>query len=374
MNIIYPVDDNGMQVSLADKLNNSIFLAGPCPRKDYQDDWRFEAFKILEDLGFNGNVITPTNPNYNKLEADKALDIQTQWEYEAMHNATAVVFWIPRSEKHPARTTNIEFGEFHTHTNVFVGWPDYAIHNEYLDVRLKMAHRPRWDNLKDLLKITVNFVNPAVRDFVFKSVIPRQCNDKEATAIRCIEKTNDNVSNFNLNIKTHNIDDNEWLTDFKNIDKHIIDKFLEVKSNIIKLTSSVIPNLYNLLTQILKNANTISLLTKRGSANVLIVNKKFKEILNTTPFSTSNDSIKTGINNCPMFLKNENGELMLCNVIKIIEYEFNSDKPAAILTYLGGGKYDGGIVYVENTYHDKYMICNDIPGVDNYIITFIIDE
>ena len=35
---------------------NSIFLAGPCPRHNYEDDWRFEAFDILDELGFTKYV------------------------------------------------------------------------------------------------------------------------------------------------------------------------------------------------------------------------------------------------------------------------------------------------------------------------------
>lgn len=38
---------------LACGLNNSIFLAGPCPRTDYKNDWRYKAFEILERLGFD---------------------------------------------------------------------------------------------------------------------------------------------------------------------------------------------------------------------------------------------------------------------------------------------------------------------------------
>lgn len=44
MTIIHPTDDNGNMTQLQN-LHNSIFLAGPCPRVDFNDDWRFEAFK-----------------------------------------------------------------------------------------------------------------------------------------------------------------------------------------------------------------------------------------------------------------------------------------------------------------------------------------
>ena len=63
--IIKPVE-NGKFTSVRN-LRNSIFLAGPCPRVDYSDDWRYEAFDILNELGFNGTVITPTNDKFSNF-------------------------------------------------------------------------------------------------------------------------------------------------------------------------------------------------------------------------------------------------------------------------------------------------------------------
>ena len=74
MKVIRPVDENGKFTFSELYGKNTIFLAGPCPRKDYSDDWRFEAFEILEKLGFEGNVITPTNKNYWKMEVELGLD------------------------------------------------------------------------------------------------------------------------------------------------------------------------------------------------------------------------------------------------------------------------------------------------------------
>ena len=71
---IEPIEDGSSSLTKLSNLRNSIFLAGPCPRRDYSDDWRFEAFEILEKLGFEGNVITPTNKNYRKMEVELGLD------------------------------------------------------------------------------------------------------------------------------------------------------------------------------------------------------------------------------------------------------------------------------------------------------------
>ena len=119
MNIVQPFDTSSGRFNVLEDCCNSIFLAGPCPREDFSDDWRFEAFDILEKLGFSGKVLTPTNENYQRMLSDfgmdkgRAIASQTMWESAAMHLASAIVMWIPRSEEHPARTTNIEFGEWY---------------------------------------------------------------------------------------------------------------------------------------------------------------------------------------------------------------------------------------------------------------------
>ena len=158
MKILKPIS-NGRFTS-TDNLHNSIFLAGPCSRENYADDWRFEAFKILEELGFDGTVITPTNENYQTYlqnhDKDATLLQQTKWEYETMHKCSALVFWIPRSKKRPARTTNIEFGEWHDKDGVYIGWPVEAEHNEYLQKRaFDIARKPIYYDLRTMLSEVV---------------------------------------------------------------------------------------------------------------------------------------------------------------------------------------------------------------------------
>lgn len=160
--LIEPVADNADDLTVLENIHNAIFLAGPCPRHDYTDDWRFEAYNILDEIGFTGCVITPTNKNYNKMEEwfglghDEALRKQTAWERIAMHLASAIVFWIPRSANHPARTTNIEFGEWYKQNGIFVGWPDNAEHNDYLAIKLNEQHKNVYSSLKDTLRAAVN--------------------------------------------------------------------------------------------------------------------------------------------------------------------------------------------------------------------------
>jgi len=158
MEIRKPIVD-GKFTSLDDiKNKRSIFLAGPCPRIDFNNDWRFEAFKILEDLGFDGVVISPSNPdyqNYRKNDPD-TLRKQTEWEYKAMHDAQFVVFWIARDKTHPAFTTNIEFGEWFKEPNSVIGFPIDAPKNDYIKIRCDMINKKVFYDLKEMLTDTVN--------------------------------------------------------------------------------------------------------------------------------------------------------------------------------------------------------------------------
>lgn len=171
MKIIKMNPDMDVREQLATDMNNSIFLAGPCPRKDYSNDWRNEAFRILEELGFDGNVITPTNDRFQELRdnyGNDALVQQTRWEYEAMKKASAIVFWVDRhiDRGFPAFTTNIEFGDWYDREGTYFGFPEDADKNEYLKVRLDMVGKPYYTELKDVLKAAVDALNrPGQRFF-----------------------------------------------------------------------------------------------------------------------------------------------------------------------------------------------------------------
>ena len=158
MKIVTPFDPvTGKFTSLND-CNNAIFLAGPCPRKDFNDDWRFEAFDILEELEFDGVVLTPTNPYFLDMTmkfgmtSEQAREKQVAWERAAMHIASAIAFWVPRSSKFPALTTNYEFGEWYKKPHIFVGWPDDAEHCDYMRCKLAEQRKTPYRSLEDVLK------------------------------------------------------------------------------------------------------------------------------------------------------------------------------------------------------------------------------
>ena len=159
--IVEPFDANEGKFNSLHGCTNAIFLAGPCPRSNFNEDWRLDAFDILDEIGFTGTVLTPTNPNFKamaskfNMSTDESRQKQVAWERAAMHAASAIVFWIPRSEKFPARTTNYEFGEWYKKPNIFVGWPDDAIHNEYMACKLEEQGKKHYASLVDTLTAAV---------------------------------------------------------------------------------------------------------------------------------------------------------------------------------------------------------------------------
>lgn len=137
---ILPYIDGDNKFTPVVNMRSSIFLAGPCPRENYGEDWRFEAATILRRLGFKGNIISPTNDHYMEMRKNYGLEMlsqQTEWERRMMHTCSALVFWVPRSEKWPAFTTNVEYGEWYKKEGVFFGYPEGAIKNEYLELKLQ---------------------------------------------------------------------------------------------------------------------------------------------------------------------------------------------------------------------------------------------
>ena len=133
-----------------------IFLAGPSPRDDYSRDWRYEAFDLLEKYGFKGVVYSPTNVTFVKNDTEY-LKKQVAWEVGGMECADLVVFWIPRSEKDPGLTTNIELGTLLPGpTSMYeIGMPDDAIKNDYIKIRLDRKYKEWYNTLEDLIKKVV---------------------------------------------------------------------------------------------------------------------------------------------------------------------------------------------------------------------------
>ena len=127
--------------NIPNKIQKSIFLAGPSPRGMIKDEWRHEALLILSNYNYQGTVFIPIPKDLfygnRKLSEPHDYTDQLSWEVDCRKIADKIVFWIPRDIKNgfPGFTTNVEFGEDLNTGRVMYGRPDNADNIRYLDGR-----------------------------------------------------------------------------------------------------------------------------------------------------------------------------------------------------------------------------------------------
>lgn len=144
---------------IPDQLTKSIFLAGPTPRTDKVISWRKEALNILNELEYDGVVFVPEN---RKDKFDKKyLDEQIEWEHMCLKAADVIVFWIPRELREDfemiALTTNVEFGLFLNSEKLFIGSPNDAEKNTYLQ-KISQDKYEWHDSLTKLLDDALDYI------------------------------------------------------------------------------------------------------------------------------------------------------------------------------------------------------------------------
>lgn len=224
MNIIIPTDDEGNMTSL-DKLHNAVFLAGPCPREDYEksDLWRKEAYSIFEDIGFDGDILNPTNKNYGLM---KDLTKQTDWENEAMHKASAIIFYLERTEKNPGFTSNIEIGMWLKSNNIFVCIPDDSRKknaNAYIRIKCDQAGIPVFNTIEETIIAVDERLNreESKKWFISDTHFSQQRTlDFSKRPFRNVKEMDlEIISNWNKNVSVN--DDVYVLGDFGENDKYL---------------------------------------------------------------------------------------------------------------------------------------------------------
>jgi len=119
-----------------DFITPTIFLAGCTVRgnQTHLISWRFEAIKLFESKGFDGNLIVPEFTNIE--ESDKYRYDIPVWEFYGLTNSHVIMFWIPRTKELIGLTTNHELGYWmaRDRQKIVYGRPDDAYRINYCDI------------------------------------------------------------------------------------------------------------------------------------------------------------------------------------------------------------------------------------------------
>lgn len=128
----------------------SLFLAGPSPRKPSHPNWRPEALRLLSKMMFTGTVFIPL-PRDGKWAEN--YDHQVEWELTYLQRALVIPFWIPRNLiTLPGYTSNVEFGMFATSGKCVLGFPYDTPKMRYLEKVAKMHRIPICHTLQRTLR------------------------------------------------------------------------------------------------------------------------------------------------------------------------------------------------------------------------------
>ena len=131
-------------------LQKSIFLAGPTPRDANTPSWRPDALLLLRLYHFDGTIFVPEADDW---AAHDSYDEQIRWEWEALDQASVILFWIPRDiVSMPAFTTNVEFGLKIGQGRCLFGHPKDAPKCSYLDALAKRHNTAIYDNLPEIVQ------------------------------------------------------------------------------------------------------------------------------------------------------------------------------------------------------------------------------
>lgn len=135
----------------------SIFLAGPTPRSKDVKSWRPDFIERLKQKNIDCTVLVPETVDWDWCGD---FEKQCEWEYDHLHKADCIVFWVPRDlETLPGFTTNVEFGYWVSKDGgckVLYGRPEGTVNIKYLD----------WMYEKETGREPVNRVNLLINSII----------------------------------------------------------------------------------------------------------------------------------------------------------------------------------------------------------------
>lgn len=153
-----------------ERFAKSLFLAGPSPRSPEDPNWRPEALKLLEEMGYDGVVFVPLPRNG---VWSHGYDDQVDWELRHLHMSDAIVFWVPRDVKRlPAFTTNVEYGMFFDSGKAVLGYPVEAQGMRYLARLGQSEHVPNAFTLDATLRAAIERIGAGAERFGGERMVP----------------------------------------------------------------------------------------------------------------------------------------------------------------------------------------------------------
>ena len=127
-------------IHTTERIEPSVFLAGPMYRNNEDISWRIEACRLLHKHGFDGVIYSPEWREGVKPQ-DWSYEKQIEWEVQALQASALILFWIPRDlDVLPGFTTNVEFGEWLRSGKIVIGSPPKAEKVGYLKERCKQLN------------------------------------------------------------------------------------------------------------------------------------------------------------------------------------------------------------------------------------------
>jgi 8-oxo-dGTP pyrophosphatase MutT (NUDIX family) len=142
-----------------ERVERTLFLAGPTPRDAAVPSWRPLALALLEAKGWDGHVFVPEDAS-GSVRGD--YDDQIEWELTGLRRADCVLFWVPRDlGTMPAFTTNVEFGLFASSGRAVLGAPPDAPKLRYLRELAARHHVPSLDSLEAAVDAAIATAGPS---------------------------------------------------------------------------------------------------------------------------------------------------------------------------------------------------------------------
>ena len=169
--------------------SKSIFLAGPSPRGVKQANWRPQALKILEELGYDGVVFIPLTEREEDWK--HGYDTQIDWEKKYLDMCDVIVFWVPRKVRAlPGFTTNVEYGMYLEMGKSVLGFPKGAPKMNYLSAHAKKQFIPEFQNLRDTLACAIERIGAGAERTGGERDVPLHIwNTKQFQSWMTVQKT-----------------------------------------------------------------------------------------------------------------------------------------------------------------------------------------